>query len=161
TGQSSTGSGSTFSYRPLAIGTDIITLTATDSSGHVLGSTSVTVSVQGGLSVTVTPVGALQPWTLDQVQAAVGNPRTGVTYTFAWSVTGLGGISFSVPGPGTPLGIAGSAFTFKPLLSGSYQVSVTVQGSDGTSGSASQTVAVAPAQPLSATIVAPTGAVSE
>jgi titin len=156
TGRTATATGANFTYAPLAAGTEVVTLTATDSLGNVLASGSVTVQVSGALTLALAPTGALQPWVQDQVQATVNGPATGVTYTFSWSVTGQGGVGFAASGPGTTSG-AGSSFAFKPLATGSYLVGVTVQGSDGSSGSASQTFSVAPATPLTTALNLPSG----
>src|SRR5262249_19214137 len=58
-----------------------------------------------------------------------------VTYTFAWTVQGES-LTFSASGSGTPLSPSSSQFTFTPPAVGSYLVSVSAVGSDGSSGAA-------------------------
>ena len=121
TGQTATATGATFAYKPLAAGTEIITLSAVEGMGHTVASTSVTVSVTGTLTVNLAPPGQLQPYVSDMVQATVQNALTGVSYSFSWSVTGQGNVSYAASGPGSPIGATGSRFSFEPQTTGAIR----------------------------------------
>jgi len=155
------GTDSTFTYKPSAAGLDFVTLTATDqTTTGVSGAANAIVPVSSASTgtLTLTPVTSLQPWASNQIQASVNAPSPGVTYTFAWSVTGEG-VAFSANGAGDTTQ-ATSLFNFMPLTTGLYLVSATATGSDGSIASASQLFQVAPSAPLSAFIVGPTGPIS-
>ena len=155
-----TGTGATFSYKPLAAGVDIVTLTATDQA-NVKGATSVGIPITGApvgvVNLTaVPPAGytSLQSGLTDGVSAAVMNPPAGVTYNFAWTVTGQTS-PYSASGSSGPGTSSPYAFNFLPQLPGTYLVSVTATGSDGSTALGSHTFTVAQG-PLTAAITGAT-----
>ena len=140
----------TFSYKPVAGGLDVVTLTVTSQSG-VSATTSVIVPVSQ-TPIALSLSGTLKEGTPGTLSATVTNPVNGVTYTFNWTVRGEA-FPFVTSG-------AGANFTFTPPTAGPYLASVTAAGSDGTSGSASQ-VFQAALVPPSASLILPTGTVYE
>ena len=84
-----TGTGSSFTYRPSATGVDLVTLTAT--AGSQSRSTTLALDViaeQGAAVVGLTLVGTPQVESTTTVNAAVTGAPSGVTYTYAWTVSG-------------------------------------------------------------------------
>ena len=67
------------------------------------------------------------------------SPPAGATYNFAWTVVGVG---FPYSSPARRAGTGADLFAFTPPRAGTYQVSVTVSGTDGTGASATQNFSV-------------------
>ena len=139
---------STFSYSPVSSGSYSITVTVTDSLGTTSAqSTAATVAVNAVLSVTVSPIS----WAMD-----VGQSKT-------FTATPVGGSgSYTVyqwyVDSALQNGQTASTFSYSPVSSGSYSITVTVTDSLGTTSaqstaatvtvSASPTVSIAPVGPL-------------
>ena len=136
-----TGSGSSFTYTPSAAGMDMVTFTATNSGG-ASNSASVAIPIAAA-PLTLTPSGTFQATTPAQVTLSVPNPVSGLSYTFTWTVAGAT-VPFNLTG-------SGSTVAFTPPLPGSYQVTATAKGSDGSVYSSSQIYSAALA-PLAASI---------
>ncbi|HUY32931.1 MAG TPA: PKD domain-containing protein [Pirellulales bacterium] len=135
------GTGASILFTPGVAGLDVVTLTATSDGGHV-GTTSAMVEITQALNpLVLTQQGTASEGGTASFSAGIASPPSGVTFTFAWSVTGET-TPYANSGAGTPAGTVGSNFTFVPPAPGTYQVSVTATGSDGTKPSASQVVNV-------------------
>jgi Ca2+-binding RTX toxin-like protein len=136
-----TGSNPGFSYAPTASGADFVTVTATDSVTHQVTANTVVISVApaGVVSLQATggSNGKLQV-DAAQVSAIVNNPRTAVTYTYSWTATGIG-FPYSASGSGTATGSTPYLIGFTAPRAGTYQVSVTATGSDGSTSVSTQT----------------------
>ena len=139
---------STFSYSPAASGSYSITVTVTDSLGATSAqSTAATVAVNIVLSVTVSPTS----WAMD-----VGQSKT-FTATPAGGSGSYTGYQWYVDSA-LQIGEATSTFSYSPVSSGSYSITVTVTDSlDTTSAqstaatvtvSASPTVSITPTGPV-------------
>lgn len=129
---------SNFSYSPLNAGVYSITVAVTDSLGVTSAqSAAATVTVQGALSVSVSPA----TWTMDvgQSETFTANPAGGsnVYSSYQWYV---GGVAQS--------GKTTSTFSYSPSAAGSPLITVTVTDSLGVtsapSGAPSVTVNAAP-----------------
>ncbi len=154
-----TGSGPTFTYTPSASGLDLVTLTDTDEEVNSnSASTLVAVSIPG-ISVDLMAQGPTLEGTASSFTASVVNPNPLATYTFAWNVQGQSN-KFATSGSGVTNGST-STFTFTPPVVGSYLVSVTVTGTDGSSATNSLLVEAANVGPSVVITGAPPNAVFE
>jgi hypothetical protein len=141
--------GATFTFTPQAAGLFVVNLLVTDEDGGT-GSASVTLQVNGQSRTVVisAPANPLEGSPVP-LSATVTNGPSGVTYTFAWTVTDQSGL-YSTTG-------AGSSFTFQPPAPGVYKVDVLATGNDGSSGSLSQNITVANVPPTAQIAVSPSG----
>jgi Ca2+-binding RTX toxin-like protein len=140
TGTTISGSGAQFTFIASSAGTDVVTLTATNSSGVATATSDITVTPYAAQLEFDTPVvnSADSPATLG---AFVQNPGSGVTYTFTWDVIGLnGGIN--------PTSTATTSnLVFTPDEPGTYVVLVTATGSNGDVLTAQERFTVKPVVP--------------
>jgi streptogramin lyase len=129
------GSGPTFSFVPMGAGVIDVTLTATDEAGLATSTTAAIPITQVIRTVTITPPSSPQEGTPFSWTAAVSPPGSGITFTYNWTVTDPNGNTHTFT-----TGPTGSTSTLTystpPIVPGTYQVSVTVSGSDGSTGTA-------------------------
>ncbi len=147
-GNKITGSGQTFTYTPTTLGSEVVTLEVTGQSNST-GWTSITLDVVPPTipSLTLSQTGTLQVGTTNSFTAQVPAPPSGVNYRFDWTVTGPANYTWT-NSPTSPA----STLKFTPSLAGTYKVTATATGSDGSVLTASKSYLVV-AVPLTATIV--------
>ncbi len=111
---------------------EILTATATDAAGNTSEFSQDFTYTPGHVNPTVTVNGP----TTGTVGRAVGltsivsDPTTGLTLSYAWSLTQSGNASFTLPAGTT----SQPALSFTPPAIGSYVIQLTVTDSDGGSG---------------------------
>ncbi len=147
--------GPNLDFTPEVGGTYTVELSTTDASGSigtapaqtiVVNNVPPTASFSGlpasspaGTAITLTG-SATDPSTVD----------TAAGFTFKWTVTGPGSVSFT--GNSTT---AAPGFTFKPVVAGGYTVAMTAVDSNDLSGSISQTITIQDVAPSLGSISAP------
>ena len=151
-----TGTGSSFSFTPEYRGSYNVSLTATDKLNDLTStvvSSSVTVSNVAptasftGLPAT-DPAGTAITLTGSATDPSTADAAAG--FTFNWTVSGPGSISFT--GTSTT---ANPGYTFTPVVAGSYTVAMTAVDSNGLSGSTSENLRVLDVAPALGAISAP------
>jgi hypothetical protein len=153
------GSGSTFSFVPTGSGVIDVTLTATDEAG-LATSTSVAILITQIIrTVTVTPPSNPQEGTPFIWIASVTPPGSAVSFAYNWTVTAPDGSTHTFT-TGPTGSISTLTYNTLPILPGTYQVSVTISGNDGSTGTAGPpssgtTIVVANAPPSVAINVPP------
>ena len=123
-GSQNTGSSNTYAFTPSSSGTFGVYVIATDSSGGSAQSLETTVAVPSS-APPPTPTGNLQVQVYSQ---STGNPIAGATVAMTSTPSGQSPLTGSTDSSGQ--------YTFQTVLAGSYTVSVTAQGYQSGSGSA-------------------------